>query len=61
MKEKTRPDESEDSSEGATKFVEKGKKITVEKCPHCKQELVVQEKDGAEVFICENCKFKVKK
>lgn len=44
-----------------TKTVKKGKKVGVKKCPHCKQELVIQEKDGAEVFVCDNCKFKVKK
>lgn len=44
-----------------TKFADKGDKITEELCPNCHDELVVKMEDGAEVFECENCKFKVKK
>ena len=44
-----------------TKIAKQGDKIKTEKCPKCHDELIVQTEDGAEVFICENCKFKVKK
>lgn len=49
-------------SEEETKFAEKGNKITEEHCPKCRQKLVLSTKDGnTEVFICENCKFKIQK
>jgi len=44
-----------------TKFAEKGDKITEQYCPKCREELVVQTENGAEVFVCDKCKFKVKK
>ena len=45
-----------------TQYVNQGDKIKVEKCPRCKSELVVRMKDGgSEVFVCNNCKFKIKK
>lgn len=44
------------------KYADKGDKIKVEKCPHCKGKLVVRlDKDQTEVLICDNCKFEVKK
>jgi hypothetical protein len=44
-----------------TKIVKKNAKVKVEKCPHCKDELLVQTDGTTEVFVCENCKFKIKK
>ena len=44
-----------------TKIAKQGDKITEESCPHCHDELIVQMDNGAEVFICDNCKFKIKK
>lgn len=44
-----------------TKTAKKGDKIKIEKCPNCKDELVLQSEGATEVFICQNCKFKVKK
>lgn len=46
-----------------TKHTEKGRKVSEEYCPKCKDRLVVKmdENQGGEVFICENCKFKVSK
>lgn len=43
------------------KLAKQGDKITEKKCPGCNEELIVQTKDGAEVFVCENCKFEIKK
>lgn len=42
-------------------YADKGDKIKVEKCPHCKETLVIRDVDGTEVFVCDNCKFKVNK
>lgn len=41
-----------------TKYTDKGEKVGEEFCPKCQDELVVKMDEGAEVFICENCKFK---
>lgn len=46
--------------EEETKIAKKGDMITAEKCPKCNDKLVVQIDKGTEVFVCENCKFKVK-
>lgn len=43
------------------KIAKKGDKIKMEKCPNCKDELVFQADGASGVFICKNCKFKVKK
>ena len=43
------------------KIAEQGDKITEKFCPHCHDELVVKVDGDAEVFECENCKFKIKK
>ncbi len=45
-----------------TKYADKGDKVKVEKCPRCKEQLVVSMKDGGtEVFECKNCRFIIKK
>jgi ribosomal protein L37AE/L43A len=44
-----------------TKYSEQGEEVEVEKCPNCRDELVVRMKDGAQVFECDNCKFVKKK
>jgi hypothetical protein len=44
------------------KYANKGDKIKVERCPHCKDELVVRLAEGkSEVLECKNCKFVIKK
>ena len=44
------------------KYSKEGEKVTMKKCPHCNEELIVNMKDGSsEVFVCENCKFEIKK
>jgi len=37
------------------------KKIKAEYCPKCRDVKMVKVGDKVEVFVCENCKFKVKK
>jgi hypothetical protein len=45
-----------------TVYADKGEKIKVKKCPHCKSTLIVDMgKDGTEVLKCSSCKFEVKK
>jgi len=44
-----------------TKFAKQGDKITEEYCPRCNEQLVVQTDSGTEVFVCDKCKFKIKK
>ena len=45
-----------------TKYSDKGDKVKVEKCPYCKEQLVVNmENGGTEVFECKSCKFVIKK
>ena len=45
-----------------TTYAEKGDKVDIKKCPHCKSTLIVKlEKDKTEVLTCNDCKFKIKK
>jgi len=37
------------------------KKVSEQYCPTCKDKLILRTDQGAEVFICDKCKFKVKK
>ncbi len=42
-------------------YSDKGNKVKIEKCPHCKGKLIIRlDKDSSEVLECDNCKFKVK-
>lgn len=43
------------------KISKEGEKVTEEFCPHCQDKLVVQSESGAEVFICDKCKFKIQR
>lgn len=43
------------------KTAKQGDKITEESCPGCHDEVTVEMDNGAEVFECDNCEFKVKK
>jgi ribosomal protein L37AE/L43A len=36
-------------------------KITEKYCPKCHDKLVLRTNEGAEEFICDKCKFKLKK
>ncbi len=45
-----------------TKYANKGDKITEQYCPNCNEKLIVQmDNNSTEVFVCDKCKFKVKK
>lgn len=48
-------------SKEKVKTAKKGDKITAKKCPRCNDKIVVIMKDGAEVFECQNCKFRITK
>lgn len=43
------------------KIAESGDKITEEKCPNCRDKLILRMDGQSEIFICENCKFKIEK
>jgi len=43
------------------KIAQKGDKISEQYCPRCREELIVQMDNDAEVFICDKCKFKIEK
>ena len=43
------------------KFAKQGDKISEKYCPNCKEKLVVQVGKESEVFVCDKCKFKIKK
>ena len=45
-----------------TKHAIEGDKIKVVKCKDCNEEIIIDKgKFGSEVFICDDCKFTVKK